>query len=199
VKERVVIFFCGLSLLLCFATIVSWARSTTDYDGVAYLNQVKGHYLLASNGVFFLTHQDYVYDSPEVERVWKEIANPNRSPDWDKMRLSWSHDSGVRDTLGDSVLGFGYSSTLGDYSRRIVVPGIHLRTTVWEIPHWAIILLTGLAPGYWFYRRHLLRQARISSGLCRKCGFEIGNVYHCCPQCGERAPLPDGFAVSETH
>ncbi|HEX3357411.1 MAG TPA: hypothetical protein VHS31_10610 [Tepidisphaeraceae bacterium] len=198
-KERVAIFFCGLSLLLCFATIVSWARSTTDYESVALSNQVNSYNFSASNGAAYLIHTEYVYDSPEIERVWKDIANPTHSPDWTKMKVSWSHESGVLDSLNHTVLGFGVASTTSDYSRRIMVPGIHLHTTVLQVPHWAIVLLTGLAPGYWFYRRNQLRQARVTSGLCRKCGFEIGNVYHCCPQCGERAPLPDGFAVIETH
>ncbi len=198
-KERVVILFYGLSLLLCFAVIVSWARSTTDYESVALTNPINSYTLSSSNGEIFLIHMEYAYDSPEVERVWKEIANPTHSPTWEKMRLTGSNDSGVLDPLSQSVLGFGFASTIANYSRRIMVPGIHLHTTVLQIPHWAIVLLTGLAPGYWFYRRHQLRQARITGGMCRKCGFQIGNVYHCCPQCGERAPLPDGFAITETH
>ena len=139
-----------------------------------------------------------VFESPDIEQAWRSAIDPQQSFDWERWRVTWSRDLGLMSPPSGSTLGFGYDVLTTDAMRRVMMPGIHWQRTILLIPHWSIVLLMGIGPGMWLYRRQRVRRTRVSKGLCRRCGFEMGNLYHSCPQCGERAPLPEGFQVIET-
>ena len=63
--------------------------------------------------------------------------------------------------------------------------------TVVMVPHWAVILLTGAWPASAAWRATRRGKQRSSNKLCVRCGFYLGETYHCCPECGKRASLPD--------
>jgi hypothetical protein len=138
------------------------------------------------------------FANDEIERAWNKANEAERGAPSSSWRLTWGRDLGSVTMQSGTFFGFGYFASTTDSTRRIIMPGVKWQRTVIQVPHWFLIVLTGLGPGYWFFRREKNRRARMAQGLCRKCGFMMGDVYHSCPKCGERAPLPDGFSVIET-
>ena len=197
-KERLISILCGICLLLCFVAIVSWARSTYNSEGFTVGHRYTKFSVSASEGAFIIVRGKLVFDSPDIEQAWRSAIDPQQSYDWERWRVNWAHDMGLMSPPSGSTLGFGYDVLTTDTMRRIMMPGIHWRRVIVQIPHWSVVLLMGLGPGLWLYRRQHMRRARAAKGLCQRCGFEMGNVYHSCPKCGERAPLPEGFQVIET-
>jgi hypothetical protein len=198
VKERLLTIFCGVCMLLSFAAIVSWARSTVSSEGVTIGHRYSRVSLMASEGAILIIRGKLIFESEAVERAWRAAIDPDHSIDWNRWRVIWSRDMGLVSLPNGTLLGFGFDSAITDNTRRVMMPGLKWKRTTVQIPHWAIVMLTGVAPGVWLYRRQRVRRSRLSRGLCRKCGFEMGELYHCCPKCGERAPLPEGFPVIET-
>jgi hypothetical protein len=160
-------------------------------------HQYARNSIAASEGAIVFLRGTLVFDSPEIERAWRSAIDPEKTYDWGKWRVTWSRDLGMVGPPSGSTLGFGFDVSVGDNSRRVMMPGIRWRRMIIQIPHWSLVLVFGAGPGMWMYQRGRARRERISKGLCRKCGFELGTVYHSCPKCGERAPLPDGFPVIE--
>src|SRR4051812_6489935 len=198
-KDRLITIGCGLCLVLCFAVIVSWARSTVSSEGITIGHQYGRSSLAASDGAIVFIRGSLVFDSPEIEQAWRSAIDPQKSYDWAKWRFTWSRDLGLVGPPGGTTLGFGFDTSVADNNRRtMMMPGIRWHRMIIQVPHWALILLFGAAPGVWLVRRGQARRERVQKGLCRKCGFEMGDVYHSCPKCGERAPLPEGFPVIET-
>jgi hypothetical protein len=118
----------------------------------------------------------------------------------DSWNFNWSRDMMVISSLDSSFLGFGAESVVIDPPwRRFFIPGLSSRRTLVQVPHWFVILLLGGLPAWWLMRRGRIQRDRTRQGLCQRCGFEMGNLYHLCPKCGERAPLPEGFSVIQTH
>jgi hypothetical protein len=196
-KERVVSFLCGLCLVLCFGVVVSWARSTVSSEGIQVFRRYSRFSLAASEGALICVRGELVFDNNEIEHAWRSAIDPDGTVDWGRWRVTWARDLGSIGLPNGSTFGFGYERTISDATRRAMMPGVRWHRTILQIPHWALVLLTGLMPGWWLYRRTRVARERAAKGLCRKCGFELGNVYHSCPKCGERAPLPDGFPVIE--
>jgi hypothetical protein len=198
-KDRFASFFCGLCLVLCFIVVVSWARSSVSSEGMTIRRRYSVLSLAASEGTFVLVRGKLIFDSPEVEQAWRAAIDPEKIYNWDRWRFTWARDLGMMGAPGGSTFGFGYDASVSDATRRVMMPGIRWHRTIIQIPHWFVITLLGVGPGFWMYRRHRVRRERLSRGLCRKCGFQMGDLYHSCPRCGERAPLPDGFPVIDPH
>jgi hypothetical protein len=192
-------FFCVFCLVLCALTIVSWARSSMNSEGFAIGHRYSRYQLAAADGSFIFVKGRLLFDSPEIEQAWREASDPDHHYDWGRIRVTWLRELGLMGPPSGATLGFGYDSSVVDTTRRALMPGIRWHRTVVQIPHWFVAALFGLGPGLWMYRRYRLRQTRFEKGQCRRCGFEMGNVYHSCPKCGERAPLPDGFPVIDPH
>lgn len=198
-KERLISILCGTGLILCFVTVVSWARSTVNSEGIIVGYRYARYQLAASEGAFVFVRGKLMFDNPEIEQAWRAAIDPEHTYDWNRVRTSWSRDLGPVGLPDGSTLGFGYNTSVADATRRVMMPGIRWHRMIVQVPHWFVTLIFGLGPGLWLFRRHRVRRSRLSKGLCRKCGFEMGNVYHSCPRCGERAPLPDGFPVINPH
>lgn len=198
-KERFISILCGLCMVLCFAVIVSWARSTVNSEGMTVGHRYARYSLAASEGAFVFIRGKLVFENPEIEAAWRGAIDPDHNYDWNRWRFTWSRDLGLMGPPNGSTLGFGYETSVADATRRVMMPGIRWHRLIVQVPHWAVVLVLGVLPGTWLYKRYRIRQSRVTQGLCRKCGFELGNVYHSCPKCGERAPLPDGFPVIDPH
>jgi hypothetical protein len=194
-KDRLLIVFYTVCLVLCFATIVSWARSTVSSEGFALRHRYAQFSMAASDGAIIVLRGHMVFADDATEKAWRAATDPDRNGSgW---RLNWARDLGSISLPSGTLFGFGFSSTTTDSTRRVIMPGVKWQRTVVQIPHLFFVMLFGLGPGYWFFRREQRRRARLKEGLCRRCGFVMGDVYHSCPKCGERAPLPEGFSVIE--
>ncbi len=198
-KDRLISIFCGFCLVVCFVVIVSWARSTVSSEGCTVGHWYSRYSLAASEGAFVFVRGKLIFDSPEIEHAWRSAIDPEHSYDWSRWRLTWSRDLGLMGPPNGSTLGFGYDTAVTDATRRVMMPGIRWHRLIVQIPHWFVAVVFGFGPGLWLYRRHRVRRSRLSKGQCRRCGFEMGNIYHSCPKCGERAPLPEGFPVIDPH
>jgi hypothetical protein len=198
-KDRLISFFCGFCLVLCFVVIVSWARSSMNSEGITIGHRYSRFQLSASDGAFVFARGTLLFDSPDIEDAWRNAIDPEHSYDWGRWRFTWSRDLGSMGPPSGSVMGFGFDTSVADATRRVMMPGIRWHRLIIQMPHWFVVVLLGLGPGMWMFRRQRLRRERHAKGLCRRCGFEMGNIYHSCPKCGERAPLPEGFPVMETH
>jgi hypothetical protein len=53
-------------------------------------------------------------------------------------------------------------------------------------PNWAAVLLTGLAPAIWAWKR-IRRRRRYSAGYCLGCGYDLRATPDRCPECGRAA------------
>ena len=198
-KDRLISFFCGFCLVVCFVVIVSWARSSVNSEGITLGHRYSRYSLAASEGAFVFVRGKLVFDSNEVEQAWRSAIDPEHSYDWNRWRFTWSRDLGLMGPPNGSTLGFGYDTSIADATRRVMMPGIRWHRLILQVPHWFVAAVFGVGPGVWLFRRHRVRRARLSKGLCRRCGFEMGDLYHSCPKCGERAPLPEGFPVIDPH
>ena len=76
--------------------------------------------------------------------------------------------------------------------------------TVWTIivPDWLIIILSGVLPAIWIYRRF---RHRSIEGTCPKCGYDLRATPDRCPECGaevvttpSEAPPPPAGAGSRS-
>jgi hypothetical protein len=197
-KDRLLSIFCGVGMVLSFATVVSWARSTVSSEGITLGHRYSRISLVASEGSLLVARGRLSFDSPQIEQTWRNAIDPEKNYDWSRWRFTWSRDLGSVNLPSGTFMGFGIESTIVDATRRLM-PGIHWHRTTVQVPHWAVVMVMGAAPATWLYRRQRARWTRVSRGLCRKCGFEMGNIYHLCPKCGERAPLPEGFPVIDPH
>jgi hypothetical protein len=54
------------------------------------------------------------------------------------------------------------------------------------IPHWFLLLLSGVIPAWWMLRFHSKRrrERRQSQGLCMVCGYNLQETPNRCPECG---------------
>jgi hypothetical protein len=57
------------------------------------------------------------------------------------------------------------------------------------IPYWSLLLLTGVGPAWWLYRRRR-REHRMRHGLCRNCGYDLRGTGDRCPECGHVPAAP---------
>jgi hypothetical protein len=141
-----------------------------------------------------------MFDSPQAEEDWRDIMGIDRFHDSDSWSFNWSRDMIALSSLDNSFLGFGYESmVINPPQRRFFIPGVSSQRTLVQIPHWFVIVLFGGFPTWWLMRRGRIQRQRAKLGLCRRCGFEMGTLYHLCPKCGERAPIPESFPAIHTN
>jgi hypothetical protein len=199
-KDRIVTLLCLLAILLSFGVVVSWARSMMNCEGVSVYHGYCRYILQANQGVFRYSRMELAFDSSGARDEYVALTDPDHTRDRTSWNVSWSRDMIILAGIDNSLLGFGAESEVVDPPpRRFSIPGMTWKRTVVQIPHWFVIVLIGGLPTWWLMRRSKMHQARARQGLCRRCGFELGTLYHSCPKCGERAPLPEGFPVIQSH
>lgn len=152
-----------LSVLLCIATALLWARSYHESHTLYWLGQYAGGHrevaveLMASAGG--LSAQIWRFDTKQ--NGYTGDIKPGLHCESD---LPWRYEQ--------AVFGFGCG-------KFIAGPG---DTTLWaELPLWLMPMLPLIAgPAMWF--RHLLRQPR--AGCCGRCGYDLRASIGRCPECG---------------
>jgi hypothetical protein len=178
-----------LSLIICCASAVFWARGLMAAEGFVARYGTGFVSISSTDGVVVTVVQRILFDSPEAEQRYREWADPFGSMPWNQWRFYVLNDTNATPAMSDAVAGFGFQRLSGQGGRRVGLRGVTWYRVMVQTPHWAIILLTCIAPAMRLYRSHRVRRDRLDQGLCLKCGFAMGDVYHSCPVCGERRPI----------
>jgi hypothetical protein len=197
------------SLLLCVASTVLWVRGGWARDGVWYTRDSVRYSLHTYRGrIWFWTLSPPNYPTASV---WATKARMGPGLVWDSVADSWydpfrGRPKGVRlpeDFLdapsnGGPVdrrfLGFRYARNDKWWPLSQLPQGYPTaRSLAIYVPHWAVVLLTGVLPVTWLVRT-LRARRRLRCGLCPSCGYDLRATPGRCPECGEAA-APAGAAA----
>jgi hypothetical protein len=193
VKSRLFSLLAAASLLLCISTVALWVRSYWRWDTV-YLSYERANIEeLVSQRCSFWS-RDASLNLSAFSR-----AEPARGRLPEVMRLSYSSESAKPSPRNPVNIGFG-----PDYHWQYDLLGFQIRSNLdtsvsgWDggkrvdrfrsagVPHWFIVLLLSVMPGWWTacFRRHreMLRRRRL--GLCLHCGYDLRATPDRCPECG---------------
>jgi hypothetical protein len=194
-----------LSLLLCVATCVMWARSYYRADFLYHTTYADMRPtalgILDFAGIVqceIATDTD-IHNTFPSGQGWSQVKSGgwdwgSASADADFFMLRFEGLSmgeiGIR-TADAHFLGFArgrvaYPFSFGRHSGGPPPDGV---CRFVQFPHWALACLTGILPlraGWRAYRRR-----RVSvRGRCSKCGYDLRATPGRCPQCGT-VPAPD--------
>jgi hypothetical protein len=180
-KRRLPNLLTALSLLLCVATAVVWARSYrhgqwlmhTDGTGWRALSdtEVTEWSAFCGNGVLHLRWLKYRWNLGVA--LHRGGAN------------GWGVDGSAPDVYKQppgpqtpaNRLGFDF---VEEHYTTEEKPGASRRVT---LPLWLPVLLLALTPAAWTYR-HLRRPG---PGHCPRCGYDLRATPDLCPECGTSA------------
>jgi len=165
-----------VSLLLCAAATVLWARASRHQDAVFFQTRDSTNALFSGQGriVFNRTH--------------RPASNP---PDVPAFAYQHLRTEPPRWFL-PAALGFGFA-----IGRTVQAPATY---SGFGIPFWFIILALLILPITSLLRRHRLRR-RQRQGLCLRCGYDLRATAHRCPECGapNDAPPPSAEFIPTLH
>lgn len=171
-----------VSLAICLATVVLWVRSYRGFDTVF-------HYQAAGRGTLGGDDYQLVSCGPgRLEyRLTGIVGSGGTRPKWFRP---WGAGTSAR--RGAECFGFGVEYKVDCLMGFAAPPGgvtaTLLRRTVW-VPHWLVVLLTGVLPIWWGVSagRAYRRRRRGEIGRCRRCDYDLtGNTSGVCPECGSR-------------
>ena len=165
--------FSGVSLLLCLAACLLWARS---YGGSDYVGRA------ASDPADTTTHHEWFVQCTRgqlrlghrLHMVYPPLGYqlPSGAPRtwWTHGRLGVGHMDWEPRPVG--AYETGLESSFASTSERGVA-----------IPMWLTVLVFGILPAIWLWRR-LRGRRRIRTGLCSACGYDLRATPDRCPECG---------------
>ncbi len=154
-----------VSLLLCMATAVLWARSYRGCDALLR-PAAAGDRLCATS---------------EFGVVVVELEGPVRGtvlPGWEYFQSPLPRRWPVR------AGRFGFEAYRGGVTHFVRLPPSTLHGLA--VPHWCLVLLFAVLPGRWLVVRRLAADARrrAEAGLCARCGYDLRATPSQCPECG---------------
>jgi hypothetical protein len=174
----------AVSLILCVATAVLWARS---YPGE---NWVRG----GPETMVLQTHDGRLLIERHVRTVMRFTGQPpttlrslNELDDPAAGSSAWRHApwSGREWAPGKTRSGFGTRSAMGGAT--INVGNLQLyqvqRSQAYFVPLWFPLLLSLVLPGIWL-QRWITRHRRVPPGICVACGYDLRATPDRCPECG---------------
>jgi hypothetical protein len=156
--------------VVCAGMLALWVRSYFVADHLYGVRQEQtGNGVVQSNFEFISDRGALVYFRPE----WLRAPD---APVRDSPRWGWKQTSRAPGQPMDVVIGlrtFRWDVWgRGDQSTR-----------VGRVPHWPIVIATGLMPGarllLWLRRRR-----RKPAGHCAACGYDLRATPGQCPECG---------------
>jgi hypothetical protein len=158
-----------LSLLLCVAVVTLWVRSLMASDTLLRHNAVDdGTHTVVTQWSF-----STVNGSLALHHGWQKLPTENAGFAVPGVLWEWAPD----DAAGTVWGGFGFEfDSGGDSSNSIASLSL-------EVPFWLPVVLFGLAPAVWLFRRLRRRPA----GLCPRCGYDLRATPDRCPECGHTA------------
>jgi hypothetical protein len=162
-----------LSLLLCVATAVLWARSYRGCDALVRP---------AAAG-------DRVCVTSEFGVVVVELEGPVRGavqPGWEYFQSPLPRRWPVRGGM------FGFEAYRGGVTHFVRLPPSSLRGIA--LPHGCLVLVFAALPARWLVarRRAAVARRRAESGLCPGCGYDLRATPSQCPECGDTPPKSHG-------
>jgi hypothetical protein len=187
--RRVLNLLTALSLLLCVAACVLWARSYWREDTLTWTG-TRGPRIVGDGERW-------------IEVAWGEgviclsVRRPEAGQPASGMWRAYSFDATRRDFFynrrilrrhfGSELLwrmGFGTWGT-DAYSR----DGRFLfGSRYYGVPFWSVCVLTAVAPAVWLGRYAKWRSRRVT-GLCPRCGYDLRATPGRCPECGTPASV----------
>jgi|GEM_PF-4778000 len=187
-------FLSGTLALLFAIAFVFGARGVVAGDAIRLDRRGLGYGLFSQDGALVFMRQQTFFQNRGIETVYRRLWNPNFVQD-ENWHWRIQTDQSFYPTPETTILGFGYDHLKGEYVGRGFRPGLSRERTIFRVPMWFILFALGIWPGIRYWRRSKLHQIRNEQGLCLKCGFDLKGIYHHCPKCGTRAPIPSGFPV----
>lgn len=186
--RRLLLLASAISLVLCAAIVVLWARSLS---GIQQVTVYKARRYSAS-----LDHGRFSIQRCTCAQIFTGEDGPLVVPT--VYSLGWKVILGTRivdhngecDDPSDPAV-----DRAGIVYRR---PSEEARDEVIAGPVWPIVLLTGMPAMILLARR--MRKLRVRPGRCRVCGYDLRASPERCPECGKlviqtggRIPLPRDF------
>lgn len=167
----------AISLMLCLATCVLWARSNSNVDMALYtVDTWKESFTAfdADSALGVITIGTAHYD--DLDSTIRRYGSHGR----------WVLQTAPIATLSERIsLQRRFVNFSGWHSQRYGY-GYELRSVQqyrMAVPHWSVAILTLVLPV--FRIRHSLRLRRAkANGLCRRCGYDLRATPDRCPECG---------------
>jgi hypothetical protein len=183
-----------LSLLLCVAMLVLWARSYRVGEAVHYmpLNLADP---LADDEFYARSGKGGVRFTHDKWAAWELGTRKPSRPFFDRQLLKYyafppTSSHSLNRTWFDHW-GFEWSGYEEPISPTSVGSGIVYERNL-VIPYWALAAVTGALPfaSALRWRRRRLRRNRAAHGLCPTCGYDLRATPERCPECGFGAVSP---------
>ena len=167
VRRRLLNLLTALSLLLCVATCVLWARSYWRYDLPAVGAGQSNLYVHSVNGSLYFQ--------------WGWDGESARRPAWAEFRSNPSDPA-----AGQGLFEFGFADNTSQRT-----PPLSRVIGLW-MPHWAVAAAFAVAPAWAAAALAAQRRARKRGrgGLCVRCGYDLRATPGRCPECGTMAAAP---------
>jgi hypothetical protein len=171
-KRRLLNLLTILSLLLCLAAAVLWARSYWVAEGVS-------HVLAEGREPMPPGEEDASY-------VYRDLS---ATATCGRVQLLWVRTGG--DALDPSQVGWNLEVMSpvpwdpGDTLVKRLGFDVYWERPLKQVilPLWFVVTVTALAPVWWVVATARRRQ-RERRGLCRRCGYDLRATPGRCPECG---------------
>ena len=170
-KRRFFGFASALSLLLCVATVVLWARSYWQTDEiVTYASEGCGITIVARGSLIHL-YQPYATSyGGALKRQWR-IGQP---------ALTTEGVESMVETSGTAFRSGHFFTSMAHDEQW------------WSVPLWwfatPLALLLSLLPACWLWLRWRARRGHWQAAICRHCGYDLRASAERCPECGTPVP-----------
>jgi hypothetical protein len=173
--RRLFTFCSAISLLLCVAVLVQWARSEWRYDEFSWSSRSRMGTTCEYRSVGLVSEAGQL----AIHRQWYTQSQPGGPQDWSppdgttEHRHEWTAMPAHRGRYASLANnGFSYGTILRtDLTSRVLL-----------VPHWCIFVLTAILPA--IALREWIRHRRIKPGSCVVCGYDLRATPGRCPECG---------------
>lgn len=170
-RRRLLVLCATASLLLCVAAGALWARSIWWGDLLAFAGE-SSVVIMSDTGLVFISVATDADAPPGIRHeAWQQ---PSALSSWNRLGGRWW-----------DRLGFGHYVGSGASNRPV---------HQFVVPHYAIVILSGLLPGLTLVR--LIRERRrAQAGHCARCGYDLRATPDRCPECGATAAATGGVTT----
>ena len=184
----------GTMALLFIVSFVFCARGMVAAERVRLEKRPRNFSVYSQDGSLLFVKSEAKFLTDEAADAYMRFFNLMSTSDTE-WRWTYTADLPAYRSPGRTIAGFGYEYSEGEAMGRVFRRGIMREQTLVRIPMWFILASLGTWPGIRFWRQSKVRTLRQEKGHCLKCGFDLQGIYHHCPRCGTRAPIPTGFPV----